>query len=85
MSRTSVQRPRRIRRQARTATIRELETVVTGFEARYNCSTVDMIERTKSGRTRETAEIGKWLSKYQALEDLRGRNGRTTGTHTSTT
>jgi hypothetical protein len=76
-----------VRREDLTQTIDRLERYVARLERRYEMSSAEMREAVKSGRFKETAEIGSWLSKYRQLEEFRGRqrSGRTTGTHTRAT
>lgn len=64
--------------------IERLSTLIHRFERRYECSSEAMLTATKTGQAKETAEIAKWLTSYQALRNLQA-HGRTTGTRTKTT
>ncbi len=63
-------------------TIQRLERYVQRFERRYEIKSEDMIALIESGRYRETAEIGQWLTTYRRLKDFRGllSSGTTRGT-----
>ena len=54
-------------------------------ERRYEIGSEEMQDLVRSGKWRETAEIGQWLTKYRVLNELKGREAskRTTGTRTT--
>ncbi len=71
-----------IRQESIEQTIHRLRVFVHRFERRYECSSQTMLEYVLSGKTKETAEISKWLTTYRKLIELEkiGDNGRTIGT-----
>ena len=77
----------KVRRESVDETVDRLQTYIRRFERRYECRSGAMVQAVKRGRVRETAEISRWLSKYEVLTNLKGRrrNGRTTGTRITTT
>lgn len=66
-------------------TVTKLETIVSRFERRYECTSAEMLEMLQRGQARDTAEVSKWISTYKTLQRLRPTNGHTTGSPTSNT
>jgi hypothetical protein len=74
-----------VKREAMRETIARLERYVSRLERRYEVTSAAMVDDVRSGRVRETAEIGQWLSRFRQLEELQAQrvSKRTTGTHTT--
>jgi hypothetical protein len=50
--------------------IARLQTFVSRMERRYECTSDQMEKDVAAGRTRETAEVSRWLGEYRALLSL---------------
>jgi hypothetical protein len=61
-----------IREEPKEQAIGRLRTYVQRHERRYECQSEKMIKAVSKGRVKETAEIGKWLTKYRVLKALEG-------------
>ncbi len=74
----------RIKTESIPESLRRMERFVQRFERRYEMTSDEMVELVKTGRFRETAEIGQWLTTYRRLKDFRDhvKGGATGGTHT---
>jgi hypothetical protein len=77
----------RVRRESVDEAVTRLRTHLERYEARYECRSDFMVQAIECGHMKETAEIGRWLSSYQALQALleTQAGGRTTGTRTKAT
>ncbi len=73
-------------RKTKTSTLSQtlvrLRASVSGFEQSYGCTSEQMLSAVLSGKTRETAEIGTWLTDYHVLRRLEAQYGHTIGTPT---
>lgn len=66
--------------------VRRLRAMMDEYEVRYERTAEQMLEDLQAGRFPETADVSRWLTNYQALRLLEGRqNGHTTGTPSTTT
>ncbi len=72
----------RVKSVSREAAISRLRTYVSRFERRYECPSAVMLEAVQHGLHKETAEVTRWLSNYQALKALEERSGHMGGAHT---
>jgi hypothetical protein len=63
-------------------TIARLERFVERFERRYEMKSDAMLDLVRTGRFKETAEIGQWLMTYRRLNEFKSRRkgGAPTGT-----
>ena len=73
----------RVKQRRVERSIEALEEYVRRFECRYALSSSDMAREVARGR-HESPEIARWLTRYQTLQFLRDRTGRTNGTSTTT-
>lgn len=55
------------------ATVKRLETYVQRMERRYEVASEEVLRGVSCHQVKETAEIGRWLSSYRALQSLRAR------------
>jgi hypothetical protein len=59
-----------IKVQPSTILLRRLRTKVRSFEKRYEIPTTAMLTEVRSGKMRETAEIGQWMQYHAVLGRL---------------
>ncbi len=65
--------------------IREFSAVVRRMERRYECSSGEMLEAVRSGKTKETWDICQWLVAYDHLKALQSSAGLAAGSPTNAT
>lgn len=65
--------------------IARLEGFVRRMESRYECSSDFVIEATRCGHMKETAEIARWIESYRTLTSLREARDAGSGTGSATT
>ena len=75
-------RPRRISHEDG---VREFSAIVRRMERRYECSSGEMLEAVRNGKTKETWDICQWLVAYDHLKALRRSAGPAAGSPTNAT
>ena len=75
----------RVRREDVDTTIARLRTFIDRMERRYECSSEVMAAEVASGKSRDTAEVARWLSDYRTLQFLTRDGDQETPSGTTTT
>ena len=75
----------RVRREDVDTTIARLRTFIDRMERRYECSSEVMAAEVASGKSRDTAEVARWLSDYRLLQSLTEADDHDVRTATTTT
>lgn len=75
----------RVCEATREETIERLSQFVRRMERRYECSSDFAVDAVRNGYMKETAEVSRWLTSYQALRRLQEASGQGIGTSTRTT
>ena len=81
----AVQTKPRIVQEPIEETIDRLDAFVARMERRYECNSDCMREAVAHGKSKETAEVARWLIASRTLQRLRAVVGRERGIATSST